>query len=131
MGITRRPFLLTPCLALTAKMSGQGVASRIVKAQPKSLPSGRPFDARFTDIAPEAGLNTPVIYGDPANTDYILETAGCGCAFIDFDNDGWIDIFNFKQNTPQGGSSPQRRRSSLQEQPRRNLHRCDCEIWIA
>jgi hypothetical protein len=24
---------------------------------------------------------------------YILETIGCGCAFIDYDNDGWMDIF--------------------------------------
>src|SRR5208282_913483 len=24
---------------------------------------------------------------------YIIESTGCGCAFIDFDNDGWMDIF--------------------------------------
>jgi hypothetical protein len=24
---------------------------------------------------------------------YILESVGCGCAFIDYDNDGWMDIF--------------------------------------
>ena len=24
---------------------------------------------------------------------YILEAIGCGCAFIDYDNDGWMDIF--------------------------------------
>ena len=24
---------------------------------------------------------------------YILESTGCGCAFIDYDNDGWMDIF--------------------------------------
>ena len=24
---------------------------------------------------------------------YILEANGCGCAFIDYDNDGWMDIF--------------------------------------
>jgi len=23
----------------------------------------------------------------------ILEADGCGCAFIDYDNDGWMDIF--------------------------------------
>ena len=25
--------------------------------------------------------------------DYILETIGCGAAFLDYDNDGWLDIF--------------------------------------
>ena len=24
---------------------------------------------------------------------YILEATGCGCAFLDYDNDGWMDIF--------------------------------------
>ena len=24
---------------------------------------------------------------------YILETIGCGCAFFDYDNDGWMDVF--------------------------------------
>jgi len=56
-------------------------------------PSGRPFNARFTDIAKEAGLVLPVVYGEADHKDYILETVGCGCAFFDYDNDGWMDIF--------------------------------------
>jgi hypothetical protein len=38
-------------------------------------------------------LTAPVIYGNPDFKDYILEAVGCGCAFIDYDNDGWMDIF--------------------------------------
>jgi hypothetical protein len=64
-----------------------------VKPQPRGKPSGLPFNARFVDIAREAGLTHPVIYGDAMKKDYILETVGCGCAFIDYDNDGWLDIF--------------------------------------
>ena len=41
----------------------QGIATRDIKAQPKPAPSGRPFDAHFTDVAQEAGLHAPVIYG--------------------------------------------------------------------
>ena len=35
----------------------------------------------------------PTIYGRADSKDYILEATGCGCAFIDYDNDGWMDIF--------------------------------------
>ena len=31
--------------------------------------------------------------GDPGHKSWILETVGCGAAFIDYDNDGWLDIF--------------------------------------
>jgi hypothetical protein len=93
MKITRRTFVLTTVAASTARMLGQGVASRVVKAQAKPTPSGRPFDAHFVDVAREAGLTQPVIYGDADNKDYILEAVGCGCAFFDYDNDGWMDIF--------------------------------------
>jgi len=72
---------------------GQGVSSREVKAQPKSKFSGIPFNAKFTDIGAQAGLTSPLIYGPADHKTYILETVACGCAFIDFDNDGWLDIF--------------------------------------
>lgn len=86
--MNRRTFLaLSPLL-----LRGQGVSSRNVKAQPRGKPSGLPFQARFTDVAAEAGLRAPVIYGTPDRKPYILETVGCGCAFLDYDNDGWMDI---------------------------------------
>lgn len=47
----------------------------------------------MTDIGRQAGLQAPLIYGPDEHKDYILETIGCGCAFIDYDNDGWLDIF--------------------------------------
>ncbi len=74
-------------------LRGQGVSSRGVRAQPRGKPSGLPFDARFTDVAQEAGLHAPVIYGPGDRKTYIVETVGCGCAFFDYDNDGWLDIF--------------------------------------
>ena len=97
--ITRRKIIAT--LASTAggvllspnTMFGQGVSSRGVKAQPRGKPSGRPFLARFTDVAKQAGLTQPVIYGAVENKSYIIEVVGCGVAFIDFDNDGWLDLF--------------------------------------
>jgi hypothetical protein len=71
---------------------GQGVSSRSVKALPRGKPSGLPFHARFTDVAAQAGLHKPVVYGASDRKTYILETVGCGCALFDYDNDGWLDI---------------------------------------
>jgi enediyne biosynthesis protein E4 len=79
--------------ATVRQVLGQGVASRGVKPQPKPVASGRPFNAHFEDVAREAGLVAPIIYGRPDHTEYILEAIGCGCAFLDYDNDGWMDIF--------------------------------------
>ena len=70
----------------------EGSASRGVKAQARGKPSGIPFLAQFTDVAAAAGLTHPVIYGPVDHADYILEATGCGVAFFDYDNDGWLDI---------------------------------------
>lgn len=75
-----------------AALFGQGILSRGVKPEPRGKPSGRPFLARFTDVAKQAGLTQPVIYGGTENKSYIVEVVGCGVAFIDYDNDGWVDL---------------------------------------
>jgi hypothetical protein len=72
---------------------GQGISSRGVKPQPRGKPSGIPFMARFTDVARQAGLAQPIIYGGIENKSYIIEVVGCGVAFIDYDNDGWMNLF--------------------------------------
>lgn len=94
MKITRRGFIYMSYGAWASRMLGQhGMASRGLKQQPRPAPSGRPFDAHFVDIAEQAGLTAPVIYGGVNEKEYILEADGCGCAFVDYDNDGWMDIF--------------------------------------
>jgi len=52
----------------------------------------KPF-SRFVDVAKDAGLLAPMIYGGLKQDTYIIESMGGGCAFFDFDNDGWMDIF--------------------------------------
>src|ERR1017187_6706299 len=80
-----------------------GMPSRCVGPQPRGKPSALPFHARFTDIAAQAGLREPVIYGPAARTDYIIESMGCGVAFFDYDNDGWLDVFVLSGT---GGAGP-------------------------
>jgi enediyne biosynthesis protein E4 len=95
--IHRREFLgvlgMSAMHAVAGRLYAQGVATRSVRPQPRGKPSGIPFDARFVDVAADAGLHAPIIYGGTDRKDYILETIGCGCAFVDYDNDGWVDIF--------------------------------------
>jgi hypothetical protein len=52
-----------------------------------------PLNTQFVDVAREAGLRTKTIYGGEKKNRYLLETTGCGAAFFDYDNDGWLDIF--------------------------------------
>ncbi len=68
------------------------MTSRGVKPLPRGKPSGRPFNARLTDVAHAAGLQAPVIFGGVQQNEYIIESMGCGAAFLDYDNDGWQDI---------------------------------------
>ena len=69
------------------------MASRGVKALPRGKSSGLPFHCRLSDVAAQAGLTAPVIYGGVDRNAYIIEAIGCGVAFLDYDNDGWLDIF--------------------------------------
>jgi hypothetical protein len=87
--MTRRQLMAL----LTTPLLGQGVATRGVKPLPRPKPSGLPFHAYFTDVAAHAGLTAPIIYGGVDKKEYIIETVGCGVAFLDYDNDGWLDIF--------------------------------------
>ena len=51
------------------------------------------YGVSFTDIANPAGINHKTIYGDEHKNKYLLETTGCGVAWFDYDNDGWLDLF--------------------------------------
>ena len=83
----------------------QGMASRNIKPTPRSRPSGRPWNSTLTNIAQQAGLTAPIIYGAETGVDYITETSSGGIAFLDYDNDGWLDIF-IVSGTRFGGDPP-------------------------
>ncbi|HYW47227.1 MAG TPA: CRTAC1 family protein [Bryobacteraceae bacterium] len=95
-------------LGRRAGAQARGMASRNVAPAPMGKPSGRPFHAHFVNVAQSAGLRAPVIYGPAGHADYLLETMGCGAAFLDYDNDGWLDIILLTgrrlDKTPQGAT---------------------------
>jgi enediyne biosynthesis protein E4 len=60
----------------------------------KEAPAGSgDLGVSFLNVARESGLNTKTIFGGEHKNKYLLETTGCGVAFYDYDNDGWLDIF--------------------------------------
>jgi hypothetical protein len=49
--------------------------------------------ADFRDLGAAAGLTARTVIGGEHTKEYILETTGGGVAILDYDNDGWPDIF--------------------------------------
>jgi enediyne biosynthesis protein E4 len=66
---------------------------RSTSQKPAGGDSAGSLGVTFFDIAKQAGLNAKTIYGGEHKNKYLLETTGCGVAFYDYDNDGWLDIF--------------------------------------
>src|SRR5438309_5656557 len=110
MPLTRRSFVQLSIGSMlstsAARLLAQGVSPHKAQSMARPPASGRPFNAHFVDIASAAGLRAPVIYGGVENKKYILESTGCGCAFFDYDNDGWLDIF-LLCGTRLGGDPPE------------------------
>ncbi len=71
----------------------QGVATHNVPPVARSAPSGKPFAASFVDVGREAGLQMTFTSGNETSKKYIIEANGTGVAFLDYDQDGWVDIF--------------------------------------
>jgi len=55
--------------------------------------AGTPVGVSFVDVAAQSGLNAKTIFGGEGKNKYLLETTGCGLAFYDYDQDGWLDLF--------------------------------------
>jgi hypothetical protein len=84
---TRRDLLRTMSAALAPALFPANLRAALAAAKPAA-----PF-SRFVDVAHAAGLTATMVYGEPESFTYIVESMGTGCAFFDYDNDGWVDIF--------------------------------------
>ncbi len=95
---TRRELLRTiPAAIVNSLLSGA------VSAAPEPTKPVPSF-SRFVDVAHSAGLTEATICGEETSFTYIIESMATGCAFFDYDNDGWMDIFILSsrrlENTP-------------------------------
>src|SRR5271166_3882392 len=48
---------------------------------------------QFIDVAQQAGLTIPNVWGGVDHKHSIIEAKGSGLAFFDYDHDGWLDIY--------------------------------------
>jgi len=81
-------------------LAGVGMARAWQGTPPK--PAFPQPAVRFVDIAEKAGLTMQNVFGGVTTKKYIIETTGTGIAILDYDNDGWPDIFIVNGTTLQG-----------------------------
>jgi enediyne biosynthesis protein E4 len=81
-------------------MAAAAIVAAVVVSLGSSVPafsqgssSQPPLTFSFTNVARDAGLTDVTVYGGTAANKYLLETTGTGVAVIDYDNDGWLDVF--------------------------------------
>jgi hypothetical protein len=83
------------------------LAGQLGMAAPPGAPA-HPF-SRFVDVSEHAGLTQVIPYGDTKKANYIIEVMGGGCAFFDYDKDGWMDLLvvggRYEDRIPPGGGT--------------------------
>jgi hypothetical protein len=74
---------------------------------PYPASTAHPTPAWFVDVAATSGITVRNVNGSATSKKYIVEATGSGVAIIDYDRDGWPDIF-LVNGTELHASSPQK-----------------------
>ncbi|WP_165072735.1 CRTAC1 family protein [Paludisphaera rhizosphaerae] len=94
MPFSRRLLAASTVLALIPACGDPRPVEPSVPAAKVEKPAAPPAPPgpRFVEVARSAGLTTMIHAGGP-DKDHILESTGTGCAFVDYDGDGRLDVF--------------------------------------
>jgi enediyne biosynthesis protein E4 len=106
--LARAPLVLSvrtavPIVAVIAMAGCQGSHS----APSRAVSAAIPASVRFVDVAAQAGIHFKHTNGRSGRF-YFPETMGSGCAFLDYDGDGHLDLFLVNSSRLPGfrGSGP-------------------------
>ena len=64
----------------------------LTEAGPAQSPQDAPASVEFVDVTGASGIDFQHVRA-PTSEKYLVEVMGSGCAFFDYDADGWLDIF--------------------------------------
>src|ERR1035437_7419815 len=121
LGLTsRRDFLRIAGSSLLLQAGVTLGAGQATTGEPKRgaiKTSEAPLGYSLQDVADDAHLDFFQVCGGDKSKKYILETTGSGVAFIDYDNDGWLDIFLVN------GSSPAQKKSEKRPPTKQFYHK--------
>ena len=97
MNFPRRRFLGSSLFLLGSSLT-EALATPLWKWRDPALMQAAianpaPPPVQFVDVAQQAGLNVPNVWGGIDHKRSIIEAKGSGLAFFDYDNDGWLDIY--------------------------------------
>jgi hypothetical protein len=85
--VTRRDFLGASAMLASGKLIG----SRLLGA-PASAPAANPWNVQFSDVTAASGIR--FMHERAASPEkLVVETMGAGCAWLDYNQDGWLDAF--------------------------------------
>src|SRR6185436_9808569 len=86
--------------------------TRVIYCGPPAASSPR---FRFVDVAPRLGIDRVVLSGR-ADKDHVLDSAGTGVAFLDYDKDGRLDLYVVNAWKLEGARVVERGRNALYHQ---------------
>jgi hypothetical protein len=100
MAAHRLPMAATVLgLALLAGRPGLVEHATAAAASPEPA-----WPVSLVDVARQAGLSAPSVYGGLERKRFIIETNGAGVALLDYDDDGWLDALVLSGTRLQDGA---------------------------
>ena len=91
-GGLRSATLIVAIAASGSPHSAFSISHSAFRIPHSALDDAAAWGATFVDVADRAGLREASTYGGVDRKRFIIETNGAGVAFLDYDNDGWIDV---------------------------------------
>jgi hypothetical protein len=92
MNFPRRRFLGSSLFMLGSTLT-EALATPLWNWKDPSLMAAATSPVQYIDVAQQAGLTIPNVWGGIDHKRSIIEAKGSGLAFFDYDHDGWLDIY--------------------------------------